>query len=171
MSVLGEPQQDRQQHHQRTLKGGAAAEPSDEHALAASDAESNAKYTNFFIENILRPDFGHNIDEGDCGSISRADSPVGAGSHGLHHYHHHHHHGRSLGSNNGGESRGCRRVVEVVLSDEDESGKESDDGTSSHGSQEASSPGSGGNKSMKPTPWPAWVYCTRYSDRPSSGEF
>jgi hypothetical protein len=22
-----------------------------------------------------------------------------------------------------------------------------------------------------PQLWPAWVYCTRYSDRPSSGEF
>lgn len=29
--------------------------------------------------------------------------------------------------------------------------------------------GGGGNKSSSPMVWPAWVYCTRYSDRPSSG--
>lgn len=29
----------------------------------------------------------------------------------------------------------------------------------------------GGNKSNSPMVWPAWVYCTRYSDRPSSGKF
>ncbi|KAG8226375.1 hypothetical protein J437_LFUL007774 [Ladona fulva] len=27
------------------------------------------------------------------------------------------------------------------------------------------------NSSSQPLLWPAWVYCTRYSDRPSSGEF
>ena len=32
----------------------------------------------------------------------------------------------------------------------------------------ASPASSGANKEML---WPAWVYCTRYSDRPSSGEF
>lgn len=134
-----------EEHHPRTLKGGAAVEPSDEQALPASDAESNVKYTNFFIENILRPDFGR---EGD----SIADVPPS--HHHLHHHHHHHGRGQS------------GRRIEVVLSDEDESGKESDDGASSHGSQEAAS----GTLSLKPTPWPAWVYCTRYSDRPSSGE-
>lgn len=33
--------------------------------------------------------------------------------------------------------------------------------------QQTSSGGSGGDKE---TLWPAWVYCTRYSDRPSSGK-
>ncbi|XP_072019769.1 homeobox protein engrailed-2a-like isoform X2 [Amphiura filiformis] len=136
----------RDQEQRRTLNGGAAVEPSDEHALPASDADSNVKYTNFFIENILRPDFGHN--GGDTDNIAE----------GHHHLHHHHHKGHGGGRDGG-------RRIEVVLSDEDESGKESDDGTSSHGSQEASS----GNLSLKQTPWPAWVYCTRYSDRPSSG--
>ena len=28
-----------------------------------------------------------------------------------------------------------------------------------------------GSDSSNPLPWPAWVYCTRYSDRPSSGHF
>lgn len=30
---------------------------------------------------------------------------------------------------------------------------------------------SSSSKSSDPMVWPAWVYCTRYSDRPSSGEF
>ena len=149
----------REQEQRRTLKGGAAVEPRDEHLLPASDAESNVKYTNFYIENILRPDFGHNV--GDTESIAAA-----AEGHRHHHLHtHHHHKGHGGAGGGGGEINGGRRI-EVVLSDEDESGKESDDGASSHGSQEASS----GNLSLKPTPWPAWVYCTRYSDRPSSGE-
>lgn len=40
-------------------------------------------------------------------------------------------------------------------------------GAVSCGSADANSQNSQGNASL----WPAWVYCTRYSDRPSSGEF
>lgn len=38
----------------------------------------------------------------------------------------------------------------------------------SNNQQQTSSGGSGGDKE---TLWPAWVYCTRYSDRPSSGKY
>ncbi|XP_076659104.1 uncharacterized protein LOC143362638 [Halictus rubicundus] len=35
----------------------------------------------------------------------------------------------------------------------------------------ANTPGPPATEPGKQLPWPAWVYCTRYSDRPSSGEF
>ncbi|CAG5053245.1 unnamed protein product [Parnassius apollo] len=41
----------------------------------------------------------------------------------------------------------------------------SDDGSSNHSSTTSTTVGENG-----PMVWPAWVYCTRYSDRPSSGE-
>lgn len=40
-----------------------------------------------------------------------------------------------------------------------------DEGASNQGSTTSSTSGDG------PMVWPAWVYCTRYSDRPSSGEY
>lgn len=42
--------------------------------------------------------------------------------------------------------------------------------TTDNGSTTTTTSG-GGNKSSSPMVWPAWVYCTRYSDRPSSGRF
>ena len=39
------------------------------------------------------------------------------------------------------------------------------------GGEGVATPGAGGDsKEGGQTLWPAWVYCTRYSDRPSSGE-
>ena len=51
----------------------------------------------------------------------------------------------------------------------DLSSKSSSDGNDSSGSKEDLPPGMvrGPNGQL----WPAWVFCTRYSDRPSSGEF
>lgn len=44
----------------------------------------------------------------------------------------------------------------------------SEGGTDSHSTSQTS-PSLGG-KNLPPLPWPAWVYCTRYSDRPSAGK-
>ena len=39
------------------------------------------------------------------------------------------------------------------------------------GNPASNAPGPPASDAGKQLPWPAWVYCTRYSDRPSSGEF
>lgn len=64
---------------------------------------------------------------------------------------------RSLSSSASGSE------IEVPTSPSSSSGKAGDTGSSGGGGSSSSS--SGG-----PMVWPAWVYCTRYSDRPSSGE-
>uniref|UniRef100_A0AAZ1XTB9 Homeobox protein engrailed-like n=1 Tax=Oreochromis aureus TaxID=47969 RepID=A0AAZ1XTB9_OREAU len=87
------------------------------------------RVTNFFIDNILRPDFGRKKD----GGANREES--------------------SLASRESHNSPTAPQTEPVgsTVSDSD--------------SSQASS-----NPSMsQPMLWPAWVYCTRYSDRPSSG--
>jgi len=44
-------------------------------------------------------------------------------------------------------------------------------GSGSTGQQAGSGGEAGGGNGGKEPLWPAWVYCTRYSDRPSSGKF
>lgn len=53
-------------------------------------------------------------------------------------------------------------VTKAHQSNSMDSGMESSDDTKSE---------TGSNKDENGTQWPAWIYCTRYSDRPSSGEF
>ncbi|KAM5153032.1 homeobox protein engrailed-1 isoform 2-T2 [Mantella aurantiaca] len=83
--------------------------------------------TNFFIDNILRPDFG-------C----RKETPG-------------------------------RENVNPLLARSGHPGPDSDPPSDS--SKGGDSPPITGSQSQKSDPlvWPAWVYCTRYSDRPSSG--
>lgn len=42
---------------------------------------------------------------------------------------------------------------------------------SKEGRTEVQNPSPLAPDTQQPLLWPAWVYCTRYSDRPSSGEF
>ncbi|XP_062844019.1 homeobox protein engrailed-2b [Trichomycterus rosablanca] len=114
------------------------------------------RITNFYIDNILRPDFGR-----------RKESQIflnPAGRDDL----------NALGRENRCPS---------------EAGTESDRAGSPSSGEGASSPAAGGAKpgadsgadqsandsdssatpAKQPMLWPAWVYCTRYSDRPSSG--
>ena len=83
------------------------------------------RLTNFFIDEILKPDFGRKRDNKDIQldittSIKPVDSPGGRSDESC-----------ESGSSPEGENR---------------------------------KPG------KPPMLWPAWVYCTRYSDRPSSGK-
>lgn len=61
------------------------------------------------------------------------------------------------------------KKVAVAPTEADEGGKALDpvDLSKSEGSTKAATPSS---ETSQPMLWPAWVYCTRYSDRPSSGE-
>ncbi|MBN3288365.1 HME2B protein, partial [Polyodon spathula] len=106
------------------------------------------RITNFFIDNILRPDFGRRK-EGTCnrdesnlpGGENLSPSAPGSGQIGL---------GTVAGEGtsnlhpvNGAKKKGETRSGEVLK------GR--------------------GETPSQPMLWPAWVYCTRYSDRPSSG--
>uniref|UniRef100_A0A3P8ULD7 Homeobox protein engrailed-like n=1 Tax=Cynoglossus semilaevis TaxID=244447 RepID=A0A3P8ULD7_CYNSE len=97
------------------------------------------RVTNFFIDNILRPDFGKRKD----GSASRDEG--------------------SLASRESHNSPATAPQSEAVGSTVP-SGEQCLS-TDSDSSQASSNP----QKSSQPLLWPAWVYCTRYSDRPSSG--
>uniref|UniRef100_A0A3Q3S096 Homeobox protein engrailed-like n=1 Tax=Mastacembelus armatus TaxID=205130 RepID=A0A3Q3S096_9TELE len=90
--------------------------------------QQSHRVTNFYIDNILRPDFGRKRKEERAGrNVSKTGNPQQDGA--------------------GGEA--------------DEDMPASDD---QHPDLEASTA-----SIAKPMLWPAWVYCTRYSDRPSSG--
>ena len=46
----------------------------------------------------------------------------------------------------------------------------SSDSSEMHQQQPAVASSTSSSSSLNPLPWPAWVYCTRYSDRPSAGQ-
>ncbi|NP_001254648.1 homeobox protein engrailed-2 [Gallus gallus] len=139
------------------------------------------RITNFFIDNILRPEFGRRKEAGGTageprrpGAESRrspaaaapapgAPVPGGGGGGG----------GGSPGRGEGGPAAlalhgaakkgGDPAALEAALKARGLSGAELSVSSDSDSSQ------AGSNAGNQPMLWPAWVYCTRYSDRPSSG--
>ncbi|KAJ6659364.1 hypothetical protein lerEdw1_019235 [Lerista edwardsae] len=138
------------------------------------------RITNFFIDNILRPEFGRRKDGGTCGGGGGAGgtspeqhqpppqrlaarSPSAAPASG------------SPGEGGGGGGGDGSKALAAAKKGGDpgalEGARKSRGGggdlslSSDSDSSQANS-GQGG----QPMLWPAWVYCTRYSDRPSSGK-
>jgi len=111
--------------------------------------------TNFFIDNILRPDFGCRRELGarasERGVSARRALYPGSSCRSD---------GVSSSSSSSGSSTGSSPVSGRVPEAERGKTKAS---SASQGEGGGSSPGKG-------SLWPAWVYCTRYSDRPSSGK-
>nr|XP_023495833.1 homeobox protein engrailed-2 [Equus caballus] len=164
------------------------------------------RITNFFIDNILRPEFGRRKDTGTCcagaggargggaggeGGAGGAEGGCGAG--GAE---------QLLGSGReprqntpcapgaggplpggGGDSPGDGEGGSKALSLLGGAKKGGDPGGPLDGALKARGLGGGdlsvssdsdssqasANLGAQPMLWPAWVYCTRYSDRPSSG--
>ncbi|XP_024420218.2 homeobox protein engrailed-2 [Desmodus rotundus] len=162
------------------------------------------RITNFFIDNILRPEFGRRKDAGTC--CAGAGGGRGGGSEGS-----------AGGAEGGGGSGGAEQLLgsgreprqsapcaqsaggplpggggdspsegeggSKALSLHSGAKKCGDPGGPLDGALKARSLGSGdlslssdsdssqasANLGAQPMLWPAWVYCTRYSDRPSSG--
>uniref|UniRef100_A0A8D0GAJ5 Homeobox protein engrailed-like n=1 Tax=Sphenodon punctatus TaxID=8508 RepID=A0A8D0GAJ5_SPHPU len=143
------------------------------------------RITNFFIDNILRPEFGRRKEGGTCCSSSgsspeqlllagresrRSPSTApasggqltggvgglspGEGEGGS----------EALALNGGSKKGGDSGALEGSLKSRGLSG-----GDLSVSSDSDSSQASSNTSSKQPMLWPAWVYCTRYSDRPSSG--
>ncbi|XP_061096643.1 homeobox protein engrailed-2a [Conger conger] len=123
------------------------------------------RITNFFIDNILRPDFGRrkegtfNRDEGSLpGRENSSPSAPGTGQVG----------GSVAGEGTSNPpSVGGAKKADIAVDEPLKARRESGDqclSSDSDCSQASSTAASG-----QPMLWPAWVYCTRYSDRPSSG--
>ncbi|XP_019943401.1 homeobox protein engrailed-2a [Paralichthys olivaceus] len=125
------------------------------------------RVTNFFIDNILRPDFGKrkdggaNREEGSLASRESHNSPAAPQT-------------EPVGSTVPAEGTSTPHTVTAakkpaIAADEPlkPRGENGDQclSSDSDSSQASSNPAS----KSQPMLWPAWVYCTRYSDRPSSG--
>uniref|UniRef100_A0A8C4U0N9 Engrailed homeobox 2 n=1 Tax=Falco tinnunculus TaxID=100819 RepID=A0A8C4U0N9_FALTI len=135
------------------------------------------RITNFFIDNILRPEFGRRKEAGGPGGEPRrpgaesrrspAAAPTpgaplpggGAGSPGR---------GEGgpagLALHGAAKKGGDPAALEAALKARGLSGGDLSVSSDSDSSQASSNAGN------QPMLWPAWVYCTRYSDRPSSGK-
>lgn len=103
--------------------------------------QQSHRVTNFYIDDILRPDFGLKRKDGGALTGTKAPKPGDP-------------------QRDGGGS------------DEDRSAA-SDPPPRPHTDTRDAAARTGGEASAAPAArpmlWPAWVYCTRYSDRPSSG--
>nr|XP_046148260.1 homeobox protein engrailed-2a-like [Oncorhynchus gorbuscha] len=123
------------------------------------------RVTNFFIDNILRPDFGRkkedNINHDESSHATRENhSPAVPRAEQV---------GSTVPTEGtstphpGGVAKKAEIATEEPLKPRGENGDQclSSDSDSSQASSIT--------PSKPPMLWPAWVYCTRYSDRPSSG--
>ncbi|XP_061696476.1 homeobox protein engrailed-2b-like [Syngnathoides biaculeatus] len=124
--------------------------------------QQSHRITNFYIDNILRPEFGRKrksatlIQEG----IARRDE-VGidptSGNPDVD--------ARAAGVGDGSGSSDGKHPRKKELIGREETEKVLGDDQNRCSSPQASSASNGAKQML----WPAWVYCTRYSDRPSAG--
>ncbi|XP_068197571.1 homeobox protein engrailed-2b [Antennarius striatus] len=122
-------------------------------------SQHSHRITNFYIDNILRPDFGLMRETetlvpegGRLKVILQREERSGRKSSTTVQL--------QQGGAGGDEERGAtddRHPGDVT------DGEVADKSRGGRGPQPSSAP------APKPMLWPAWVYCTRYSDRPSSG--
>ncbi|XP_061521790.1 homeobox protein engrailed-2a [Phyllopteryx taeniolatus] len=146
--------------------------------VQGGNAQNPHRVTNFFIDNILRPDFGRKKDTGANHQHRRGESilspppplpppppppPESLGSPAAPQT-------EPVGSTVPTEGTSTPHADKPAIAAEEplkargESGDQclSSDSDSSQASSNAA-------PAQQPMLWPAWVYCTRYSDRPSSG--
>uniref|UniRef100_A0A3B3U185 Homeobox protein engrailed-like n=1 Tax=Poecilia latipinna TaxID=48699 RepID=A0A3B3U185_9TELE len=105
--------------------------------------QQSNRVTNFYIDNILRPDFGRK---------RKKSTLCVRGGDGLEE--------RSEVSGRKASKTDSKRGRT--------GGREDSLGKSDH-QHSSEAPAAPAGPAAKPMLWPAWVYCTRYSDRPSSG--
>uniref|UniRef100_A0A672T3V5 Engrailed homeobox 1b n=1 Tax=Sinocyclocheilus grahami TaxID=75366 RepID=A0A672T3V5_SINGR len=125
--------------------------------LPLQAAHHTHRTTNFFIDNILRPDFGCKRER--CPAVPSTPCPDSSCS------------TDSVSSSasstvSSPASRRHSKAAEADRGNAAKSGVVSAPSVALNSPGEAPSPSKGTRELM----WPAWVYCTRYSDRPSSGK-
>ncbi|XP_035527161.1 homeobox protein engrailed-2b-like [Morone saxatilis] len=130
--------------------------------------QQSHRITNFYIDNILRPDFGRKrkdgtlVREGDSLGVirerksSKTGNPRQGGAGGEEEEEEEE---DTASSNDRHQDTEARRPVLIA----------GDKAVKGRGSSGGRSPQANPAPASKPMLWPAWVYCTRYSDRPSSG--
>ncbi|XP_062383686.1 homeobox protein engrailed-1-B-like [Sardina pilchardus] len=137
-------------------------------------AQQVHRTTNFFIDNILRPDFGC---KKELGNRERAQT---SGRENVNPLVIRPSHASSLcqdsNCSSDSTSSSSSSSSSSPTSKQTSSSKSVEaNGTSTQRfgenptSTNASNGGTAATKESQPLLWPAWVYCTRYSDRPSSG--
>lgn len=137
--------------------------------------QQSHRITNFYIDNILRPDFGRKrkdrtlVREGDSLGViirredlpgrksSKTANPQQSGAEGKKEE-------EDTGAFDNRHLDTEARRPDLIAGDVSVKSREGE-GDDYLSTQASSSPAS------KPMLWPAWVYCTRYSDRPSSGRW
>ncbi|CAL8372285.1 unnamed protein product [Arctogadus glacialis] len=149
--------------------------------LPLQAAQQAHRTTNFFIDNILRPDFGCKKElareRAQSSSRERGGLPVVRPTHPGTPCQDSNCSSDSTSSSSAASSLALSPSPKKSSSSAAEDGSGGGGGGTKFGDTKSSSSvvlnGTGG--STTPTPetqpllWPAWVYCTRYSDRPSSG--
>ncbi|KAK2844042.1 hypothetical protein Q5P01_010701 [Channa striata] len=134
--------------------------------LQPSDNQQSLRVTNFYIDNILRPDFGRKrkVLEGESVGVFigredltrrkalKTDNPHqgGAGSE------------EDTGASDDQHPDPQSRRLDLIADNVAVTGRRND-------WDRRCRPQASSALAAKPMLWPAWVYCTRYSDRPSSG--
>ncbi|XP_041699495.1 homeobox protein engrailed-1-B-like isoform X1 [Coregonus clupeaformis] len=147
--------------------------------LPLQAAQQAHRTTNFFIDNILRPDFGCRKEHG-LGARERAQTSSRERAQPL--VTRSNHPGTPCQDSNCSSDSTSSSTSSLALSPtpkkstSSSKADESSGGSTPKFGENTSSVmvvngGSGGtapNPESQPLLWPAWVYCTRYSDRPSS---
>lgn len=139
--------------------------------LPLQAAQQAHRTTNFFIDNILRPDFGC---KKELGIRERAQT---SGRENVNPLVIRPSHASSLcqDSNCSSDSTSSSSSSPSSKQSSTKQGEGNGTTTTRYGDTasivvvNASNGGSPPAKESTPMLWPAWVYCTRYSDRPSSG--
>lgn len=134
--------------------------------LEPLDNQQSHRITNFYIDNILRPDFGRKRKNRTL-LLERDSLGVIIGRERLS--------GRNASKTGSQQQGGAESEEDTGASDDQHPHPESGradliaDVAVKGRKDRCSSPQTGSAHEAKPMLWPAWVYCTRYSDRPSSG--
>ncbi|XP_024142953.1 homeobox protein engrailed-1 isoform X2 [Oryzias melastigma] len=170
---------------QRNRSGSDSSDPESESPARSlpsppTQAQQAHRTTNFFIDNILRPDFGCKKDPG-LGARDRAHTSGRPRAHPLL--------SRPSLPGTPNQDSNCSSDSSSSSSSSVHSPKKSDGGAAGpegdgvkpeEGGQDRAADGTASplaalkgtaaqTQESQPLLWPAWVYCTRYSDRPSSG--
>ncbi|KAM8850480.1 homeobox protein engrailed-2b-like [Spinachia spinachia] len=156
------------QDPERAEDSGEESNRANRPLLPPSNQQSH-RITNFYIDNILRPDFGRKRKKGTGdrpGGIIRRDEQTGRKS-------------SKTRNRQPGAARGQGGEEDTAESEEQHAETEArrsdmiagDGPVKGRGGagDHCRSPEAGPGPTSKPMLWPAWVYCTRYSDRPSAG--
>ena len=161
-------------------EAAAAAGESNRAILPLLQAPGNPqvphRVTNFFIDNILRPDFGRKK-EGtpirEEGSRLRSRESPSPGAPPRTEHGEEEEQGGTVaggGNNQGPASPHTLPAAKKPAIAREASPKSRVENADQCLSSDSDSSQASSNPSAKPPMlWPAWVYCTRYSDRPSSG--